>query len=98
MLPVDLHNGRATLSESVEAQVLKVLGNMESILAGHGMSRHNVVSVNIHVTEFKRFQERVDEAYRGFFDSAKLPTRSLVGVDQLPRGAMVSLDFVVHRG
>ena len=95
VLPIDLANDRATLAEFVEDQALKVLANLEAILAPHGMTRGNVVSVRINLVDFRRFHERVDEAYAGFFAPGRLPTRSVVGVSHLPRGALVAMDFVV---
>jgi enamine deaminase RidA (YjgF/YER057c/UK114 family) len=97
LLPIDLANDKTALPESVEEQLLKVLSNLESILRPHEMTRQNVVSVTIHLINFKRFHERLNEAYVGFFENGRQPVRSVVGVDQLPRGALVSLDFIVHK-
>lgn len=97
VLPTDMASDQTALPEAVEDQLLKTLSNMESILATQGMSRNNVVAVKIHLREFKRFYERVNQAYAGYFDDNCLPARSVVGVDRLPRDAMVSLDFIVHR-
>lgn len=95
VLPVDLGNDVTALAEFVEDQVAKVLANMEAMLEPHGMSRAHVVSVRVNLVDFARFHERVDEAYAGFFAPGRLPTRSVVGVGRLPRGALVSMDFVV---
>ena len=96
VLPVDLANDSATLAEFVEDQAQKVLANLETILQAHGMTRHNVVSVRIHLVEYRRFHERLDQAYAGFFAPGRLPARSVVGVSHLPRGALVAMDFVVN--
>jgi enamine deaminase RidA (YjgF/YER057c/UK114 family) len=95
VLPIDLANDRVTLAEFVEDQARKVLANLETILQPHGMTRHDVVSVRIHLVEFRRFHERLDEACAGFFAPGRLPARSVVGVSHLPRGALVAMDFVV---
>ena len=97
VLPIDLNKNPVPLPESVEAQMLKILGNMETIADHSGMTRQHVVAVTLHITQLQRFGQRVDEAYAGFFAAARLPTRSVVGVDQLPRGAMVSADFILSR-
>lgn len=97
VLPIDLSDDRAALPEFVEDQVRKVLANLETVLKGHAMTRDNVVSVRVHVVELMRFHERVDTAYAGFFASGRLPTRSFIGIDRLPRGALVSMDFVVSK-
>jgi len=55
-----------------------------------------VVSVRSSVVDLKRFNERVDLAYRGLFPAGRLPARSVVGVSALPRGALVSVDVIVR--
>ena len=96
LLPVDLNDDAVALPEQVEDQTRKILANLETILKSRGMGREDVVSVHIHLTEFKRFYDRMNSAYAGFFDKGRLPARSCVGVSNLPRGALVEMDFVVR--
>jgi enamine deaminase RidA (YjgF/YER057c/UK114 family) len=96
LLPIDLADDRAALPEMVEDQLGKAFANLETILAARGLGKGNVVSVRIHVVDLKRFHERVDAAYRGFFAAGRLPARSVVGVSALPRGALVSVDVIVR--
>ncbi|MFN0299772.1 MAG: RidA family protein [Burkholderiales bacterium] len=95
--PIDLDDDAVALPEMVEEQTRKVLGNIEKILHAHGMTREHVVSVRIHITEYKRFHERMNTAYTGFFAAGRLPARSCVGVSHLTRGALVEMDVVVRR-
>lgn len=95
VLPIDLADDRKTLAEFVEDQAQKVLANLETILKTRGMTRDNVVSVRINLVDFRRFHERLDDACAGFFAPGRLPAWSVVGVSHLPRGALVSMDFVV---
>lgn len=95
VLPVDLANDRAALAEPVEGQTRQILANLETILRPHAMTRMHVVSVRVHVVQFERFHERVNTACAGFFAAGRQPARSLMGIDQLPRGALVSMDFIV---
>lgn len=93
--PVDLDNATVALPESVEDQTRRILSNLESILAKRGLGREHVVSVRIHLIEFKRFHERMNRAYAAFFSGARQPARSCIGVSALTRGALVEMDFIV---
>ena len=95
--PIDLDDDAVALPEMVEEQTRKTLANVEKILQAHGMARDNVVSVRIHITEYKRFYERMNTAYAGFFSAERLPARSCVGVSHLTRGALVEMDVVVRQ-
>ena len=96
LLPIDLNDDKAALPEMVEDQLKKVLANLEAILAARGLKKEQVVSVRIHVVELKRFHDRVNAAYAGFFGAGGLPARSVVGVSALPRGALVGMDVIVR--
>lgn len=93
--PVDLDNPGVPLPEAVEDQTRKVLANLDRILQGRGLAREHVVSVRVHLVEFKRLYERMNRAYTGFFSGAKVPAVSCVGVSALGRGALVEMDFIV---
>ena len=93
--PVDLENDSLALPEAVEDQTRKILSNLEAILRKRGLGREHVVSVRIHLVEFKRFQERLNRAYAAFFTGTRPPARSCIGVSALARGALVEMDFIV---
>jgi 2-iminobutanoate/2-iminopropanoate deaminase len=93
--PVDLENASVALPEAVEDQTRKILSNLEAILRKRGLGREHVVSVRIHLVEFKRFHERLTRTYAGFFSGARPPAHSCIGVDALTRGALVEMDFIV---
>ena len=95
VLPIDLANDRAHLAEQVEAQTRKVLSNLEAILAAKGLSKDRVVAVRVAIANLPRYEERFEVAYAGFFTAGRLPARSVVGVDALPRGALVAMDFTL---
>lgn len=97
LLPVDLDNSDVSLPEAVEDQLLKILKNMEILLKKHGLTRRDVIACTIHITQFQRFSERVVNAYEGFFPLERMPTRSMVGVQQLPRHALVGMDVIAAR-
>lgn len=97
LIGADLENERVPLAESIEAQTKKLLANLETILRRAGMTRDHVVSVRLHITQYERFYERMNAAYAGFFAADRPPTRSVVGVSRLTRGALIEMDAVAHK-
>ncbi|MGH8669301.1 MAG: RidA family protein [Burkholderiales bacterium] len=93
--PVDLENAAVALPESVDEQTRKILSNLDSILGRRRLGREHVVSVRIHLVDFKRFHERMNRAYAAFFSGGRQPARSCIGVSALTRGALVEMDFIV---
>ncbi|HKQ27429.1 MAG TPA: RidA family protein [Burkholderiales bacterium] len=93
--PVDFDNPAVALPESVEDQTRKVFANLEKLLQKRGLGRRHVVSVRIHLVEFKRFQKRMNRVYESFFSGTAQPARSFIGVAALTRGALVEMDFIV---
>ena len=98
VLPMDLDNPSKALAESVEEQSRQIMRNLDSLLAAQGLARHQVVAVTVHLRQMNRFGARFEKVYAGFFEAAGAPTRALVGVSDLPREALVAMDFVVHAG
>ncbi len=93
--PADPENAALALPESVEDQTHKIFANLEKILQKRGLGREHVVSVRIHLIEFKRFHERMNRVYHGFFSAGRPLARSCIGVSALTRGALVEMDFIV---
>jgi enamine deaminase RidA (YjgF/YER057c/UK114 family) len=95
LLPIDLDNDRTPLPEGVEAQLRKIFANLDVLLAAAGLTRDNVVSVRVCLTELPRLYDRMNAAYLGQFPPGRLPARSCIGVSDLVRGAQVAMDFVL---
>jgi 2-iminobutanoate/2-iminopropanoate deaminase len=93
--PVDLGNPAVALPEAVEDQTRKILSNLSTLLGKRGLSAEHVVSVRIHLVEFRRFHERMSRTYDAFFAGQRQPAVSCIGVAALPRGALVQMDFIV---
>jgi 2-iminobutanoate/2-iminopropanoate deaminase len=98
VLPLDLENPGKALAESVEEQSRQIMRNLDQLLSAQGLSRQQVVAVTVHLRQMNRFGVRFEKVYAGFFEAPHLPTRSWVGVSELPREALVAMDFVVHAG
>ena len=98
VLPLDLENPSKALAESVEEQSRHIMRNLDQLLSVQGLSRQQVLAVTVHLRQMNRFGGRFEKVYAGFFEAPHIPTRSLVGVSELPREALVAMDFVVHAG
>ncbi len=94
--PVDPANERVPLPERVEAQVRRIFANLDAILQPAGLARRNLAFVRIHLVDFERLIERVNNAYLACIGEGPLPARTVVGVTSLTRGALVEMDFIVR--
>jgi enamine deaminase RidA (YjgF/YER057c/UK114 family) len=97
VLPVNLEDETVALNEYIEEQTEDCLANAEIVLKRYGLDRSAVVAVRVAMTHIDTLYKRMDGAYIGFFASDKLPTRSVIGVAGLPRGATVQMDFVARK-
>lgn len=95
VLPGDPANDAVALPETVEAQARKIIANLDALLAPHGLSRADVLSVQVWLRDFQRFHQRFEKAWSEFFPAGRQPVRQTVGVVALPRDALVSMDFVI---
>jgi 2-iminobutanoate/2-iminopropanoate deaminase len=95
--PIDLHDDKKLLPELVEDQARKIFANLEELLGKRGLALEHVVSVRIYLAQYKRFHERLDRTYSKIIGDLR-PARSVIGVSDLPRGALVQMDFVARRG
>ena len=98
VLPLDFENPSKALAESVEDQSRQIMRNLDQLLSAQGLSRQQVLAVTVHLRQMNRFAARFEKVYAGFFEAPHMPTRSVVGVVELPREALVAMDFVVHVG
>jgi 2-iminobutanoate/2-iminopropanoate deaminase len=98
VLPMDWDNPSKALAESVEEQSRQIMRNLDQLLTAQGLDRQKVLAVTVHLRQMNRFGARFEKVYAGFFAAPHIPTRSLIGVSELPREALVAMDFVVHAG
>ena len=97
VLPIDLTNDKAALGDGIEPQTARLLANLETLLGAVGLTKADVVSVRLSLTDLPRLYERMNAVYVGFFPPERRPTVSCVGVTALPRGALVALDALARR-
>jgi reactive intermediate/imine deaminase len=79
--------------DGVEAQIHRVFQNLRAVAVAAGGSLDDMVKLNIYLTDLSHFA-KVNEIMAAYFRQP-YPARAAVGVDELPRGAMVEADGVL---
>ncbi len=96
-MPTDPDDPNAPLPKEIEAQTARVMDNLKIVLEGLGLSLENVTFARVFLTEFHRDYAAMNETYRGYFDTGKLPARTCVGVAGLAVNALVEIDLTARR-
>ena len=84
------------LVDGIEAQIHQVITNLRAVAIAAGGSLDDVVKLNVYITDLVHFS-KVNEIMAIYF-SQPYPARAAVGVDALPRGALVEADAVMVLG
>jgi 2-iminobutanoate/2-iminopropanoate deaminase len=96
-LATDPDDDSLPVPEGIEAQTRKVMVNLQRALEGVGAGFDRVVFARIYLTDFQRDYAAMNAIYTSYFDPAKLPGRTTVGVTHLARGGIVEIDFIAKR-
>jgi len=81
------------MADGIEAQIRRVLDNLQAVALATGGSLDDVVKLNVYLTDLAHFG-RVNELMMNYFKQP-YPARAAVGVASLPRGALVEMDAVM---
>jgi len=84
------------VSGDIEAEIHQVFKNLEAVAAAAGGSLADAVKVNVFLTDLGHFA-KVNEIMASYC-TQPFPARAAVGVAQLPRGARVEVECVLHLG
>lgn len=82
------------LVDGIDAQIVRVFENLKAVAEAAGGSLADVVKLNVFLTDLANFA-KVNETMAKYF-SEPFPARAAVGVKELPRGALVEADAVMH--
>ena len=77
-----------------EAEIRRVLANLEAVLAAAGCTFSDVVRTGIYLTDFANFP-RLNELYGEAMGDHR-PARTTIQVAALPKGAQVEMDVVAR--
>ena len=81
----------------VKAQTRRVMDNLVIVLTGVDLALANVVQARVYLAEFERDYAVMNDTYQSYFEPAKRPARTCVGVTGLAVGALVEIDLVARR-
>ena len=84
------------LADGLEAQAQRVFRNLEAVAKAAGLGLEHAVRMTIYLTDLAHFP-KVNEIQAQIMREP-YPARATVGVAQLPRGALVEIDLVLHAG
>jgi len=91
---IGLDPASGELVAGIDAQIERVLRNLEAVAAACGGSFDDFARVTVYLIDLGDFG-RVNEAMARRF-RAPYPARATVGVASLPRGALVEIDAIMH--
>jgi reactive intermediate/imine deaminase len=80
----------------IHAEIRRVFDNLAAIAAAAGGSLAQMVKLTVYLTDMTLFAA-VSEVMTGYF-TAPYPARVTVGVAQLPRGARIEVEGILHLG
>jgi reactive intermediate/imine deaminase len=84
------------VSGDIEAQIRRVFENLKAVAEAAGGSLEQAVKMNVYLTDLAHFA-KVNEVMAAYC-AKPYPARAAVGVAQLPRGAQVEIECVLHLG
>ena len=90
-------NTGEVIKGTIAEQTRQVMANLDKVLAHVNTDFSKVVMTRIFVTDF-RYYETVNEIYASYFDAARRPSRTTVGVTGLAGYGDVEIDLIVYCG
>ena len=84
------------VSGDIEVQIRRVFENLKAVAEAAGGSLAHTVKMNVYLTDLAHFG-KVNEVMASYC-TKPYPARAVVGVAQLPRGAQVEIECVLHLG
>ena len=82
-------------AKGVSEQTRRALGQLEAVLAASKLTLGDVVKIELYLTDLAQL-DAVNQILRPAFKHA--PTRTVVGVRELPNGAALALNAIAARG
>jgi 2-iminobutanoate/2-iminopropanoate deaminase len=92
--PLDPATGKL-VEGGISAQTNQCFRNLFGVLAAGGLSPHNVVKVNVFLTDMADFSA-MNEVYAKQFEKP-YPARTTIGVAALPLGAKIEIEMIARR-
>lgn len=90
---IGLDPATGQLVEGIESQIHRVFANLKAVAEAAGASPADVVKLTVYLTDLANFA-RLNEAMAKYFIQP-YPSRAVVGVASLPRGALIEADAII---
>lgn len=84
------------ISASIDEQIEQVFKNLSAVCEEAGGSLQDIVKLNIFLTDLSNFGT-VNEIMARYFEKP-YPARAAIGINELPRGALVEMDGIMVTG
>jgi len=84
------------VSGDIHAEIRRVFDNLAAVAVAAGGTLANTVRLTVYLTDMALFAA-VSEIMSSYF-TTPYPARVTVGVAQLPRGARVEIECILHLG
>lgn len=82
------------VSDDFKQQAVQVFENVKAVCEAAGGSTHDLVKVNIFLTDLSNFAT-VNEIMSQYFKQP-YPARAAIGVKELPKGSQIEIDGVME--
>jgi 2-iminobutanoate/2-iminopropanoate deaminase len=94
-IPLDPDAGKI-LDSDIKSQTLRVLKNIEAILAEAGYTFSDVVKSTCYLSDMANFKA-MNEVYSTYYVE-KQPARVTLAVKELPLGALIEIETIAVKG
>ena len=84
------------VSGDIHAEIRRVFDNLAAVAAAAGGSLAQAVKLTVYLTDLAHFPQ-VNEVQKTYF-TEPYPARVTLAVAQLPRGARVEIECILHLG
>jgi reactive intermediate/imine deaminase len=92
-IPLDPATGELVTGE-IDVEIRRVFDNLAAVAKAAGGSLKHAVRVTVFLTDLSNFA-KVNEVMATYFPQP-WPARAALGVSQLPKGARVEVDCILH--
>ena len=75
-------------------QTAQVMDNLAGVLRSQGLGLKRVVMARVYLTHFQRDYAAMNAVYESYFNPARKPARTCIGVTGLALDALVEIDLV----
>ena len=96
-MPNESDDHAQPLPEGIDAQTHQVMRNLRRVLRGLGLEFTDVVCAKVYLTHFADDYAAMNAVYASYFEAARRPARTCIGVTGLALGARVEIDLVARR-